>query len=184
MKRAVQRTKYFVLGALLATMGLWGLAVTLPHNFSAGQEIKAAEMNANFQALKNAVDALEAKLNKVAASQKAPPTKAGTLAYVLVRPDGTKWSGYDFNPGGSITTMKLGPGQYRVVFNGLSLTNGIVLVSTYLGAGGSPVRQDNICHVVNYGGTDVNVDCFDTDSVNGQDNGTLQDASFSVLVLK
>ncbi len=184
MKRTVQKTKYFVLGALLATMGLWGLAVTLPHAFNSGDEIKSAEMNANFQALKNAVDALEAKLSKVSASQKAPPTKVGALAYVLVKANGTKWSGYEFNPSGTITTTRTSQGKYKVHFNGLALGGGIVLVSTYLGTGTNASFQDNVCHVRSFGGSTVNVECFDMDSANGQDIGMPQDASFSVLVIR
>ncbi|GIW34284.1 hypothetical protein [Meiothermus sp.] len=41
--------------------GLSALAVTIPNSFSAGQVISAAALNANFTALKTAVDALEAK---------------------------------------------------------------------------------------------------------------------------
>lgn len=53
--------KYFVLGASIVAAGLSALAVTIPNSFSAGQVISAAALNANFTALKTAVDTLEAK---------------------------------------------------------------------------------------------------------------------------
>jgi hypothetical protein len=53
--------KYFILGAAIVAAGLSALAVTIPNSFSAGQVISAAALNANFAALKTAVDALEAK---------------------------------------------------------------------------------------------------------------------------
>jgi len=178
MKRAVQRTKYFVLGALLATMGLWGLAVTLPHNFSAGQEIKAAEMNANFQALKNAVDALEAKLSAVQAAQKALPSKTGQLGYAWVRRTGTIGSGYTFMSNGNTPTVtKTGVGTYTVRFPGFNLGGGHVQVTTYVE---DPADQDNICAIDSWGGEYVYVNCVDSDA----GAGSLQDTSFTILVLK
>lgn len=64
--------KFFLLGAFLVASGLWAMAVTIPNNFSAGEVVSAAKLNANFAALKTAVDALEAK--------PAPPTVAAAPA--------------------------------------------------------------------------------------------------------
>lgn len=58
--------RHFVLGAALAASGLYVVAVSLPHTFAPGTPIKASEVNANFSALKTAVNALESgKQNRV-----------------------------------------------------------------------------------------------------------------------
>jgi hypothetical protein len=54
--------KSFVLGAALVATGLWAAAVTIPNSFSAGEVLSAAKLNANFAAIKTAVDALEAAI--------------------------------------------------------------------------------------------------------------------------
>jgi hypothetical protein len=58
-----EQRKAFTLGFSLAVglLGVYALAVTIPHIFSDGQVISAAQMNANFAALDTAVDNLEAK---------------------------------------------------------------------------------------------------------------------------
>lgn len=58
-----QNLKSFVIGGILVS-GLGALAaVNIPNTFTAGQPIKAADINANFSGLKTAVDTLEAKLD-------------------------------------------------------------------------------------------------------------------------
>ncbi|GEM83722.1 MAG: hypothetical protein KatS3mg074_408 [Meiothermus sp.] len=52
--------KFFFLGAALVATGLWAMAVTIPNTFTSGEALSAAKLNANFAALKTAVDALEA----------------------------------------------------------------------------------------------------------------------------
>ena len=54
--------KSFALGASLALglLGVYALAVSIPNIFAGGEVISAAKMNANFEALKTAVNALEA----------------------------------------------------------------------------------------------------------------------------
>jgi hypothetical protein len=52
--------KSFALGASLALglLGVYALAVSIPNVFSSGDVISAAKMNANFTAVKTAVDTL------------------------------------------------------------------------------------------------------------------------------
>lgn len=52
--------KYFALGAAIVAAGLGAMAVTIPNTFNAGDVISASGINANFTAVKTAVDALEA----------------------------------------------------------------------------------------------------------------------------
>jgi Chaperone of endosialidase len=53
--------KWFFVGAISVTASLSVLAaVNIPNSFSAGQPIKASDVNANFSSLKAAVDALQA----------------------------------------------------------------------------------------------------------------------------
>lgn len=60
--------KYFFIGAFVVASGLSVLAVTIPNAFTPGTPIKAADMNANFTALKNAVDPLEAFKTKLSST--------------------------------------------------------------------------------------------------------------------
>ncbi|GIW35822.1 hypothetical protein [Meiothermus sp.] len=47
---------FLALGFALSSLGLWALAgINLPHTFTAGNPIRAAEVNANFAALNNAL---------------------------------------------------------------------------------------------------------------------------------
>lgn len=52
--------KYFVMGATIVAAGLGALAVDIPNSFASGTVISSSALNANFAALKAAVDALEA----------------------------------------------------------------------------------------------------------------------------
>jgi hypothetical protein len=55
-----KQLRNLVLGFVLGSSGLYALAVTIPNTFQGGQVISASQINANFQALKTGVDALEA----------------------------------------------------------------------------------------------------------------------------
>ncbi len=54
------RLRYFLLGAFVVVLGFWGAAVTVTHEFQAGETIRASEVNRNFADLVNAVTPLEA----------------------------------------------------------------------------------------------------------------------------
>ncbi|WP_287417464.1 hypothetical protein [Oceanithermus sp.] len=119
--------KHVLLGIFLSALGLWGLAVTIPNSFSSGDVVSAAKMNENFQALKAAVDTLEAKLSEVQAGQKALTSAAGMLAYARQDQGILRQS---FNPAGNVT-LALGAGNKsaRFTFSGLDLSDAAVLVT-------------------------------------------------------
>jgi len=178
MKHGMAKVKHLVLGALLASIGLWALAVTLPHTFSPGDEIKSAEMNANFQALVDAVNELEAKLDAVSSGLMALPSKSGQLGYAWVVEDGSVGAPYFFMSNGATPTAnRVAAGVYDVTFPGFDLYGGHVQVTTYIRLN---AHQDNICSVDRWTGEVVRVVCVDQDG----GTGTPQDTSFTVLVLK
>ena len=59
--------RYVLLAVTALGLLVWGAAVTIPNSFTDGDVISASEMNANFTAVKNAVDTLEA--NQAGAAQ-------------------------------------------------------------------------------------------------------------------
>jgi len=94
------RTKYFVLGAVVAG-GLFGLGVGDLVTFKAGDPIRSSEVNANFSTLKTAVAALEAPIGVsrlavagTAADGKVLKLQGGNLAWAddIVGSPGTTYS--------------------------------------------------------------------------------------------
>ena len=78
--------KSFTFGAslTLGLLGVYALAVSIPNAFTAGDVISAAKMNANFDAMKTAVDSLETKAattdTKTAALESAQRLVEGPVA--------------------------------------------------------------------------------------------------------
>ncbi len=120
----MKRIGDFALGAFLAALGLWVLGVSLPHTFQPGEEIKASEMNDNFEALRQAATANGERLSSVASGQKALPTAEGKLAYAYFGWDGSKWGILAFfnSTGGAVTAKINGTGDYDFTFEGFDLT--------------------------------------------------------------
>ena len=177
-----QKLKYTLLGFLVAALGLWGLAVTIPNTFADGDVVSSSKMNENFQALKGAVEALEAKLEAVEA--KAVVSAEGALGRALVRwnaPDATVDTTWSFNAsGGAITVDRLSQGRYNVTFEGLAQGNqpfGTALAGSRDPAGGNcnvttvKNEADNAPDVI------IGVRCFDA-------AGALQDGDFRVLYIR
>lgn len=71
--------KYFFIGAFVVASGLSVLAVTIPNAFTPGTPIKSAEVNANFSALKNAVDPLQAFTAKLSTTPCASGQAVGAV---------------------------------------------------------------------------------------------------------
>ncbi|RIH84659.1 hypothetical protein Mlute_01823 [Meiothermus luteus] len=73
---------FLALGIGLSTLGFWALAgINLPHTFSAGSPIRAAEVNANFAALNNALPgvAQTAASDSVAITDTTPAVDSVTI---------------------------------------------------------------------------------------------------------
>jgi hypothetical protein len=129
MKRSnfrLSATQWAAIAILASSAGL-SLAVTLPNTFIAGAPARAEDVNANFAALKAAVDALEDKVKNLGAN---PPlaSRNGKMAYAwLDQPTSASYTpdaGFAFNSsGGSVTVTRSGVGSYSVSFAGLSPTN-------------------------------------------------------------
>jgi hypothetical protein len=105
------RQRIVLVWSLLVTALLAGGAVTLPHTFTNGQTISATEVNANFTALKTAVDALQAALAA------APTTQGLPRSIFRVNPDGTSFNQWH-GTGGSATIVRLDTGDYRITLPG------------------------------------------------------------------
>ncbi|WP_287408143.1 hypothetical protein [Oceanithermus sp.] len=166
----LQKTKYTLFGIFLAALGLWGLAVTIPNSFSSGEVVSAAKMNENFQALKTAVDALEAKLSEVQAGQKALPSGMGVLAYASVSNAGNV--GEHFPPG-AFTVTRSGTGTYDISVSGIDLSNAIVLITT------RNYPQPGVCNLGLQYSTGFPVECYTIDG-----SVTKADRPFRVVVLR
>lgn len=95
--------KYFVLGAALVAVGFGAIAVNIPNTFSSGQVISAAALNANFVALKAAVDSLESPktrtlsfpggaISTTATQSGAGPLFGGSTGGTIVIPRPADWN--------------------------------------------------------------------------------------------
>ncbi|MFO0571747.1 MAG: hypothetical protein U0263_39345 [Polyangiaceae bacterium] len=171
------------LGAVFVPASLLA-AVNIPNSFTAGTPIKAADMNANFSAIKTFVDGLETaigtKANKPATGAFAN-TPQGRIAYAWVdgscaasaTPNCALQSTYSYNPAGAgPTSTRTGAGIYAVTFPSLSATAGGHVQVTAYGGQGTPTS--NHCNILFWGDTTANVRCYTS-------AGAAADTAFTIL---
>jgi hypothetical protein len=108
--------KYFVLGAALVAAGLGALAVNIPHSFSSGQVISAAQLTANFAAVKTAVDTLETKV----AALEGPTGRSSAGSRTLTLGNTTSTGPAEL---GRFSVTLPGPGRLIVRVSGLAFIN-------------------------------------------------------------
>ncbi|XOB98421.1 hypothetical protein ACMC9I_11070 [Deinococcota bacterium DY0809b] len=194
-----QKLKYALLGFLVAALGLWGRAVTIPNTFQSGDVASAAEMNQNFTALKNAVDTLEAKvaaletakadleskLAAVTAGSLALPSRDGALGYYQALTGGAPMAGADYfnSSGGAIDyAFDNTSYEYTITFEDLgrgtaaSGSPGVALVSPM----GAQVYKRACKATVNDSATNaiITVYCYDLDT------GDPTPSTFSLLYVR
>jgi hypothetical protein len=162
--------KSFALGAslTLGLLGVYGLAVTVPNLFAAGDVISAAKMNANFAALKAEVNALKSKSLEFEAFKNAAPTAKGTVrAFAAVSFSGVVLNQYS-SAGGTITVTKAAgqTGSYDVVIpgGGFKYTDDTVLIT----AVNNTKTVCNIIELSNQNG--IGVACHDVDGMPANTN--------------
>jgi hypothetical protein len=138
------KLKYFALGLTLAVIGLWGLAVTIPHNFSAGEVISAAKLNANFAAIKAAIDAKQNRVTgNCAVGQTIRSINAdgsvtcgtSTRAWAWISAAGSVATS---SPGVTWTITKVGTGLYCIQTSPNVLSNYHPIVATINAPDNSP----------------------------------------------
>jgi outer membrane murein-binding lipoprotein Lpp len=158
-----------VIGFAVGSLGL-ALAVAIPNVFSTGTVISSGAVNANFTAMKTAVDTLEAKVATLETVKKLP-AQDGYHAYAFVYPGVTTLSGtgtYSFNPTGNITITNSSVGNYAVSFNGTHSRIRIAQVTPYSG-------ELAWCNILNWSDSFVNIACYNV-------SGTPANISFTISV--
>lgn len=155
-------------------------AVELPNNFQPNTPASAAEVNANFIALKNAIDSLESKLNNIGNSSLPLPSKSGRLGYAAITSSGEinpNFTSYN-SSGGSIIATQNSSGNYTVIFEGVAALDAVespvILVSN------SSILETVSCSAVvaDMEETDVTIDviCYDL-------SGAGENVAFNILVI-
>ncbi|GEM90652.1 hypothetical protein [Oceanithermus desulfurans] len=171
----MKQLKYVFLGAFIVLLGLWAVALTVPHTFREGDVISSAKINEDFQTLADAVTVLEAKLSAVQAAQKALPSNAGVLAYAYVdnnAPANNLY--YAFNStGGNVSVTYEATGTYRVTFENLDLSQ----VSLMLAVVDSTKPQICTNSPIASSTDTVTINCFNYD-------GTATDTAFYITIVR
>ncbi len=174
-KRNVLRT----LGALavLVPLIVWAAPITTPNTFTAGTVVSSSQMNDNFTALTNGINAIDTRVTALEAKM-SPPTAAGVFAYVgTSTADGAITK--TFNSKGSANSYAGTGGNYTVTLGGIdcgATTGTGIAIAQAAGASGISCRVNGDWGNV---GTDcrVFVGCFST-------AGSLVATPFSLIYAK
>lgn len=174
-KRKVLRTLGVL--AVFVPLILWAAPVTTPNTFTAGSVVSSSQMNDNFTALTNGINAIDTRVTALEGKM-SPPTAAGVFAYVG-NSTGNGAITKSFNSKGGTNSYTGTNGAYTVTLGGIdcgSSTGTGIAVSQAAGASGINCRVNGDWGNV---GTDcrVFVGCFDT-------TGTLTSTPFSLIYLK
>lgn len=105
----------FVMGWALAVTAFLVMGVTIPNSFTAGTSISSSQVNANFAALKTAVDALEATAAAL------PTTKGSIRGYVMFNGGTGAVVNSFMTTGGVPTVLRTGAGRYTITWPGESI---------------------------------------------------------------
>lgn len=156
------------------------MAVTIPHDFTAGTPIVAAEVNANFAELETAVTSVEnGKADAPAVGVLAPIDK-GRVAYVRAGPcHSSAVVDCEPPPDKTFTTASISPTITRTAVGRYSVKVPGIIIGTGVGGHAQVSAKGtnaNYCKLVNTTTELVTVSCFDP-------TGAASDSDFSLLVL-
>ncbi len=130
-------------------------AVTIPNTFTSGTTISSSQMNANFDALKTAVDAKQDRPTLGS----FPTTSAGQVAWAHIScpsAGGGCWVVSSYNPtGGAVTATSYNTGIGGVTFAGVNVDTANIQV------GPGMFFNPRICNPTAVSGNVVNVKCVD-----------------------
>ncbi len=163
--------------AVFVPLILWAAPITTPNTFTAGTVVSAAQMNDNFTAVTNGVNALDTRVTALEAKM-SPPTAAGVFAYVGTSvADGAITK--TFNSKGGTNSFTGSGGAYTVTLGGIDCgasTGTGIAIAQAAGASGISCRVNGDWGNV---GSDcrVFVGCFST-------AGSLTATPFSLIYAK
>ncbi|MGE5181307.1 MAG: hypothetical protein ACM31C_04570 [Acidobacteriota bacterium] len=148
--------------AVFVPLILWAAPVTTPNTFTAGSVVSSSQMNDNFTALTNGINAIDTRVTALEAKM-SPPTAAGVFAYVgnsAANGAITK----TFNSKGGTNSYAGTNGAYTVTLGGIdcgATTGTGIAIAQAAGASGISCRINGDWGNV---GADcrVFVGCFDT----------------------
>ncbi len=152
----MNRYRSFVFGMLVVPIAVLGFAVvyassvTIPNTFTAGTPAVAAQVNANFAAVKTAVDDNDTRITALESA--AGPTSQGQVrGYVFFSGAGAVGNSF-MTTGGTPTVTRTAVGDYTITWPGEAFLfssdpTAITLLATVGSANGNSVGGDQLIRV-------------------------------------